>query len=331
MIQHTAPGWCTVFSPQGRRRIYPPLIRRQSRNHWLNNRLLVQLVRSDQHVRACPAITSTHTRKVAGSKKIFDWKSRRRPSQHPQRLSGPRRLPRGHDRSPAPHVDRRPDLRADPRRRRRRNTRPRRTAITGRGPVGTTRHQRPPAWTFSAIIPTNGRCSISSNSFLTRSGKPCATGLSPSPCLASPPNTSSWRGSASRRNDRVCQHGANRDPAAFSDPDRFDITRDNMVGTLSFGNGAHYCLGSHLARLELAQALTVMAQRMPNLRRTGPAPWSSMIGVTGPTHSAPRIRPRTLNPLTSHELSRLPMRAPIINSRKKWTNSWRPATRPPAT
>ena len=124
---------------------------------------------------------------------------------------------------------------------------------------------------------------------------------------------------------------ANRDPAAFSDPDRFDITRDNTVGTLSFGNGAHYCLGSHLARLELAQALTVMAQRMPNLRRTGPAPWSSMIGVTGPTHSAPRIRPRTLNPLTSHELSRLPMRAPIIDSRKKWTNSWRPATRPPAT
>jgi cytochrome P450 len=76
---------------------------------------------------------------------------------------------------------------------------------------------------------------------------------------------------------------ANRDPAAFSDPDRFDITRDNTVGTLSFGNGAHYCLGSHLARLELTQALTVMAQRMPNLRRTGPAPWPSMIGVTGPS------------------------------------------------
>jgi cytochrome P450 len=75
---------------------------------------------------------------------------------------------------------------------------------------------------------------------------------------------------------------ANRDPSAFSDPDRFDISRDNAVGTLSFGNGAHYCLGSHLARLELTQALTVMAHRMPNLRRTGPAPWPSMIGVTGP-------------------------------------------------
>ena len=75
---------------------------------------------------------------------------------------------------------------------------------------------------------------------------------------------------------------ANRDPSAFGDPDRFDIMRDNTVGTLSFGSGAHYCLGSHLARLELTQALTVMAQRMPNLRRTGPAPWPSMIGVTGP-------------------------------------------------
>jgi cytochrome P450 len=75
---------------------------------------------------------------------------------------------------------------------------------------------------------------------------------------------------------------ANRDPAAFSDPDRFDITRDNAVGTLSFGSGAHYCVGSHLARLELTQALTVMARRMPNLRRTGPALWPSMFGVTGP-------------------------------------------------
>jgi cytochrome P450 len=74
---------------------------------------------------------------------------------------------------------------------------------------------------------------------------------------------------------------ANRDPV-FGDPDCFDITRDHPVSMLSFGNGVHYCLGSHLARLELTQALIVMAQKMPNLRRTGAAPWPSMIGVTGP-------------------------------------------------
>lgn len=76
---------------------------------------------------------------------------------------------------------------------------------------------------------------------------------------------------------------ANRDPAAFPEPERFDITRENSTATLAFGNGAHYCLGSHLARLELTEALTVMAQRMPNLRRTGPSPWPSMLGVTGPS------------------------------------------------
>lgn len=75
---------------------------------------------------------------------------------------------------------------------------------------------------------------------------------------------------------------ANSDPAAFPDPERFDITRENSSGILNFGNGAHYCLGSHLARLELTTALTEMARRMPNLRRTGPAPWPTMAGVTGP-------------------------------------------------
>ena len=76
---------------------------------------------------------------------------------------------------------------------------------------------------------------------------------------------------------------ANRDPATFADPDRFDITRESSSGVLNFGNGAHFCLGSHLARLELTEALRVMARRMPNLRRTGPAPWPTMAGVTGPS------------------------------------------------
>jgi cytochrome P450 len=75
---------------------------------------------------------------------------------------------------------------------------------------------------------------------------------------------------------------ANRDPAVFDDPDRLDITRDNPTNMLTFGGGVHYCLGSHLARAELVEALTVMTRRMPNPRRTGPAPWKPLTGLSGP-------------------------------------------------
>ena len=75
---------------------------------------------------------------------------------------------------------------------------------------------------------------------------------------------------------------ANRDPGVYDDPDRFDITREHTSAMLTFGGGVHYCLGAHLARIELAEALTTMARRMPNIRRAGPVPWKSMTGITGP-------------------------------------------------
>ena len=75
---------------------------------------------------------------------------------------------------------------------------------------------------------------------------------------------------------------ANRDPAVYDDPDRLDITREGAPAMQTFGAGMHYCLGANLARLELAEALTVMAQRMPNARRTGPAPWKPLTALTGP-------------------------------------------------
>ena len=75
---------------------------------------------------------------------------------------------------------------------------------------------------------------------------------------------------------------ANRDPAVYDNPDRLDITREGAPAMQTFGAGMHYCLGANLARLELAEALSVMTRRMPNARRTGPAPWKPLTGLSGP-------------------------------------------------
>ncbi|KYF56969.1 cytochrome [Sorangium cellulosum] len=58
----------------------------------------------------------------------------------------------------------------------------------------------------------------------------------------------------------------NRDPSEYPDPDRFDIARDDRSRPLSFGGGHHFCIGSHLARMEGEVALSALLQRMPNLR-----------------------------------------------------------------
>lgn len=76
---------------------------------------------------------------------------------------------------------------------------------------------------------------------------------------------------------------ANRDPAIYRDADRFDITRKDLPAILTFGGGAHYCLGANLARRELAEALTVLTARLPAASRVGPAPWKPLLGMTGPT------------------------------------------------
>lgn len=45
---------------------------------------------------------------------------------------------------------------------------------------------------------------------------------------------------------------ANRDRSVYPDPDTFDITRQPAEPMLTFGGGAHYCLGVHLVKAELA-------------------------------------------------------------------------------
>ncbi|MER7441857.1 cytochrome P450 [Micromonospora avicenniae] len=63
---------------------------------------------------------------------------------------------------------------------------------------------------------------------------------------------------------------ANRDPARYPDPHRFDPDRPN-IQPVSFGGGAHYCLGAPLARLEAQVAFPLLLTMLPRLSLAGPA------------------------------------------------------------
>jgi cytochrome P450 len=70
---------------------------------------------------------------------------------------------------------------------------------------------------------------------------------------------------------RVSIAGANRDPATFPDPDRFDVRRENAQRHLAFAHGPHVCIGMHLARLEAHTAVERVLRRLPDLRLEHPA------------------------------------------------------------
>ena len=62
---------------------------------------------------------------------------------------------------------------------------------------------------------------------------------------------------------------ANRDPAQFADPDRFDISREPR-DHVALGEGIHFCIGAPLARMEGAIAIGAMLERFPRLRLKNP-------------------------------------------------------------
>ncbi len=72
--------------------------------------------------------------------------------------------------------------------------------------------------------------------------------------------------------------GAGRDPAVFTDPDRFDVRRDNARQNLAFARGPHFCLGVHLARLEAQAALAAALSHLPGLR-LDPDRWAANYGA----------------------------------------------------
>jgi cytochrome P450 len=63
---------------------------------------------------------------------------------------------------------------------------------------------------------------------------------------------------------------ANRDPRRWSNPDRFDLSRDPS-GHVGFGMGIHQCAGQHVARLEAEAVLTAMARRIRRIELDGPS------------------------------------------------------------
>lgn len=85
---------------------------------------------------------------------------------------------------------------------------------------------------------------------------------------------------------------ANRDPAAFTDPHRFDISRQ-AAPHLSFGAGSHICVGAPLARLEARTAIWGLVERFPDLALADP-------------DAPPEWRPAASS--SFHGLARLPVR-----------------------
>ena len=75
----------------------------------------------------------------------------------------------------------------------------------------------------------------------------------------------------------VVTGSANRDPARFADPDRFDIFRA-QGRHMAFAYGPHVCIGQHLARLEMSRALNALLDRLPNLRLDPDFPPPRVVG-----------------------------------------------------
>jgi cytochrome P450 len=82
---------------------------------------------------------------------------------------------------------------------------------------------------------------------------------------------------------------ANRDASVFDEPDRFDVAREPNPH-LAFGGGQHFCLGAHIARVEIEAMLREILTRIPDIEPTGPAVWLPSTFISGPKSLPVRFR-----------------------------------------
>jgi cytochrome P450 len=75
---------------------------------------------------------------------------------------------------------------------------------------------------------------------------------------------------------------ANRDDEVFADPFRLDVRRENASSQLAFGFGRHFCLGAHLARLEIRAMFRELLGRLDHIELAGEPKWTKAYFVEGP-------------------------------------------------
>jgi cytochrome P450 len=86
--------------------------------------------------------------------------------------------------------------------------------------------------------------------------------------------------------DKVVMYygSANRDERAFEEPDRFDVGRRPNEHIAFGGGGPHFCLGSHIARVETQALLRELLTRMTDIEPAGPVEWLASNFISGPRH-----------------------------------------------
>ena len=80
-----------------------------------------------------------------------------------------------------------------------------------------------------------------------------------------------FHGEELRQGDRaiLMWAAANRDPAVFEEPEKFDLHRANARKHMAFGVGIHRCLGSHFARMMFQVMIEQVLERLPDFELAG--------------------------------------------------------------